>query len=504
MVTVVLNVEIDPDNATANVINNALENSAVASGMDSGGGLVTDLSDDPADGTSDDDPTRVSVADLSVTKEILSTIAAASGVTSNYDITYTLRITNTGTETLSQLSLVDDLSGQFGGALVRVVGLSVSNIDATSAPAANLAFNGIGITDMLSGSVTDSLAPGQSFSVTLVVELDPDHPSATYNANDELENIAAGGAMGVAGSITRLSDDPNDLTDNDTDLDGQPNDPTTLAIGDLQAIKTAGTPVPSVTFPGASGTVGNFVVPYTITTSNTGNDIVDSFSIVEDLASQFAGGFVSVIGSPTITVVNTSGNSLVVANPSLFDGNVETDLLDASVSQLGIGDSVTIEFDVEVDPDNATAALVGGAFENTAVASGTDSSGGLVSDDSDDPADPTSDDDPTRVFISGLAITKEVSATSVAASGTTGNYDVTYTFTITNTGGETLNNLSLVDDLDTQFGGAFVRVVSVNVVNVDATSTPNVNAGYDGTAGSDMLNGATGDALAPQQSFSSS
>jgi len=93
---------------------------------------------------------------------------------------------------------------------------------------------------------------------------------------------------------------------------------------------------------------------------------------------------------------------------------------------------------------------------------------GPVSDVSDDPADtadvdPNSDnnpDDPTAVAFPEISVLKEITNTAVAASGVTGNYDVTYTLTVENTGPVTLSNLSLTDDIATQFGGAFAQVSS--------------------------------------------
>ena len=102
----------------------------------------------------------------------------------------------------------------------------------------------------------------------MIVEVDPDSSTAILNLNDQLENIAIGSGDSGIGSVSSLSDDPNNVADVDSDADGHPNDPTTLAIGDLQVIKTAG--IPSVTFAGASVTPGNFVVPYTITSTIRG------------------------------------------------------------------------------------------------------------------------------------------------------------------------------------------------------------------------------------------
>ncbi|MEP2424406.1 MAG: hypothetical protein ABJH99_00120, partial [Tateyamaria sp.] len=76
-----------------------------------------------------------------------------------------------------------------------------------------------------------------------------------------------------------------------------------------------------------------------------------------------------------------------------------------------------------------------------------------------------------------------------------GSFDVTYTLVTTNTGNVTLDNLTLVDDLATQFGAAFLSVVTQPVVTVqpslagavDVAATDTVYAG-----GATPLIGATG------------
>ncbi len=500
-VTITINVEIDPDAATANLIGGTLQNSAVAGGTDSTGNPVSDLSDDPANPTSDNDPTPFSIADLAVTKTTTGVVPATSGTVGNYDVTYQFTFVNSGTEELSNLSLTDNLAGQFGGAFVGVVSVGVTNVDAATPPTANGSYDGTAGSDLLSGAATDSLLPGQSFTVTLVVEVDPDSATGNFNGSGQLENSATASAAGATGTTSSASDDPTDGTNEDSDADGQPDDETTLAIGDLRATKTAGAATPSNQFVGASGTFGNFVVPYTLTIRNTGNDLISGLSAVEDLATQLGGAFIGVVGTPVITPTNTSGNTSVAANSTPFNGSTTTELLNTATSQLGIGDSVTITINVEIDPDAATANLIGGTLQNSAVAGGTDSTGNPVSDLSDDPANPTSDNDPTPFSIADLAVTKTTTGVVPATSGTVGNYDVTYQFTFVNSGTEELSNLSLTDNLAGQFGGAFVGVVSVGVTNVDAATPPTANGSYDGTAGSDLLSGAATDSLLPGQSF---
>ena len=498
-VTVVLSVEVDPDDPAANRANGAFANTAIASGTDSQGSYVTDDSDDPADLSSHDDPTLLGLPDIALTKSIVDVTASASGVEGNFDVTYALEVTNTGSEELSNLSLTDDLDGQYGGAFVRVVDVEVTNVNATRAPSVNLAYNGTAGSDMLLGSVTDVLAVGQSFIVSLQVEVDPDNGSATLNPMGELENSATASGMGNTAIVRSGSDDPADIVNEDSDGDGQPDDETLLSIGDLTVQMTAGLAIPANQIGGSTATFGNFVVPYTITLRNTGNVSVQDLSLANDLMSHFGSGFVGILGSPTVTLSNASGIAIVNPHASAFDGRSNTELLDVATSQLGIGDAVVVVVDVEVDPD--LAILVSDRFLNSAIATGTDALGNLLQDVSDDPTDPTGNDDPTAVGIPSIAVSQNVVAATAAASGRTGNFDVTFALNVTNTGSETLTNVSLFEDYLTQLGEAFVGVVSIQVNNIDAASAPLANAAYSGSVGSSMLVDSGADALAAGQSF---
>lgn len=513
-ITVTIVVEVDPSADPTFLVNGTLENTATVTGDDSASNSIGDISDDPTDsdnteseGDNDpDSPTNVSFADIQLTKTVFGTpTPAASTTAGNFDVVYHLIVTNTGTEALSNLSLLDDLDSQFGDAFQAVVSLSIINDGATSSPTLNdtgvTAYDGTTGSDMFVGAVTDDLKPGESFTVVLTVELDPDNAGATYNVSGQLENSATTSGDGEnGGSASDTSDDDTDSVSGD--------DPTTLLIPDVQLEKTA-----TLIAPASSSTPGNYNITYEFVITNTGNDVLDNLQLVDNWAGQFGTMFVGIVDVDlTNGDVVAPGGSAIGGDNNYLGGSTEN-MLDA-LGTLASGESVTVTVIVEVDPDSDPSFLVNGTLQNSATITADGSAGGSITDTSDDPTD-TDDsetegdnepDSPTNVTIPDIDLTKTVFGSPIPASdGSIGNFDVTYDFVITNIGSEVLSNLSLLDDFDTQFEGAFQRVVSMSIVNDGSTNAPTLNnAGvgqYDGTMGSDMLLGAVTDDLRPAESF---
>ncbi|MEZ4633074.1 MAG: Ig-like domain-containing protein [Deinococcales bacterium] len=98
------------------------------------------------------------------------------------------------------------------------------------------------------------------------------------------------------------------------------------------------------------------------------------------------------------------------------------------------------------------------------------------------------------IIVPELAVAKEVIAANVASSGTPGNFEVTFELVIENVGGGSLVGLSLVDDLVSQLGGAFVALVVVPTISDSNTANlPNLNPSYTGFApNSDIFDGISG------------
>ena len=239
-----------------------------------------------------------------------------------------------------------------------------------------------------------------------------------------------------------------------------------------------GSPVPAT-----SGTQGNFDVRYRIRIDNDGSTSLDSLSLIEDMRQHFGDAYVGLVSSPTI--VGGTATTAPTINATYDGTSTSAQLIEPTAPNLlEPGQYVELELIVEVDPDapgrilDSVSGDGNGDFESQAVVSGNDTGSlQVVTDFSDDTTDPTdvdgdpanpantSDDDndpddPTAIWLPSITLTKtQIGAITPAISGTAGNFDVAYDLTLTNNGNEPLQTLSLIEDLEAQFGSAFVRVI---------------------------------------------
>ena len=153
------------------------------------------------------------------------------------------------------------------------------------------------------------LASGQSFLVAVTVEVDPDADPSLLT-NGRLLNSATASGTDVADPLVTVSDssdDPTNSGDVEVEGDNDPDDPTSIVMPAVELQKrSVGTAVPA-----SSGVSGNFEVTYDLTIINTGSDELTSLSLVEDLAMQYGGAFVQIVGLPTVQASTASNLSLI-------------------------------------------------------------------------------------------------------------------------------------------------------------------------------------------------
>ena len=244
---------ITQDDINAGVVTNQ----ATADGTDPLGGPVTDDSDDPADVTSDDDPTDTTIPqnpELSITKTS-SLDLGVDGVVSVGDvITYTYTVTNTGDVTVFDVS-VNESAANFTGTGILPTPVYVSGGTDEDGDA--------DLEDMVVGAGTIV------YSATYAITQDD------INAGVVTNQATADGTDPLGGPVTDDSDDPADVTSDDDPTDTTiPQDPS-LAITKTSSLDL-----------GVDGVVSvGDVITYTYTVTNTGDVTVFDVSVNESAAN---------------------------------------------------------------------------------------------------------------------------------------------------------------------------------------------------------------------------
>ena len=536
-IQVVFTVTIDPD--AAGTSSSGLENEATSTGTginpdtgladptlpamdisDNGTDPTAENGEDDGDGVFGNDPTPIVIADISVVKAVSDTpTPLANG---NFEVVYSLVIENNGNVDLADLTLVEDLASQFGLALVSAGDIALATPpSAASTIVLESGWDGDASTEMISQAAATLLAVGDSFTVEFTVEVDPD---AVANP-DQLDNqvIVGGNAVDESGvaiadstgaPITTTDDsdsgaDPNGTNPNDQGDMGTSDDPTPLLIPDVAVAKSAGAAV-------ADG--DNFDVTFTLIYENTGTVTLQDLSLTDDIMSQFGNAFVTTTGA---TVQNLIGSGTLPTANSSWAGDTTANMLVGG--SLDVNSSFEVVFTVTIDPDGIDSVSQG--LNNQAVAEGVgvnpdgtpmvDSAGNPVTatDDSDNGANPTgengaedtvdgiAENDPTPILIADLGLAKSVVGTPVLLSN--GNFNVTYQLIVENTGTVDLANLSLIEDLDAQFGAGLISAVnlSITVPPAGLDSTVTLDSGWDGSGVTELVDGSAASLLEIGDSF---
>ncbi len=262
----------------------------------------------------------------------------------------------------------------------------------------------------------------------------------------------------------------------------------------------------------------NWNLTFTIVVENLGNAPLNNLTVLDDVAARFGSALVAT-GAPTVQ--NFSGSGAAPTINSQWVGDTSQNMINGGVLQTG--DSFEVVFSITVDPDaSGTASDLG----NQATVSGDginpdgspmiDGNGDPVTatDDSDNGTDPEgengnedsvdgiSGNDVTGISIADLGIAKSIVGEPVLTDF--GNYVVTYQIVVENTGTVDLASLSLLEDLTTQFGSAFVNAGNLNLVTPpgDAGSSIDINsAAWNGSSQIELMDIAASNLLVSGDSF---
>ena len=124
-------------------------------------------------------------------------------------------------------------------------------------------------------TTSGELDPGETITITIVAEVDPNAAGAVTDANGNLVNQATAGGTDPDGTpVTDPSDDPTNSTNSDPDANGNPDDPTvfTPQQADLVTVKTL---VSGDDTPAEGDTV-----TFEITVTNDGGDVATNVSLL--------------------------------------------------------------------------------------------------------------------------------------------------------------------------------------------------------------------------------
>ena len=460
-------------------------------------------------------------ANIGAAKELVG--PATQLANGNFEATYLVTVANIGNVDLANLTLTEDLANQFGSAFVNASDLAIVTgpANAGSVIDLNANFNGRSNIQIVDTSVLSTLVAGDSFTFEFRAEIDATQAAgvlentvvATGDAIDSFGNSILD-EFGNAIVVVDNSDSGSDPTSNNAGEPGDtgtPDDPTPLSIAAIGLSKEVSQISPNGE---------NFDVTFTLVLENTGNTPLGEISLNDDVAAQFGSNFVGIVPG-SLAIQNFVGSGSPPAVDTAFEGDTSLDPLFATVP-VEVGASFEIVYTVTVDPDAVGGS---GILENQATATGValdendsaifDANGDpiVVFDDSDNGADPTSENgsvdtvdgvfanDPTPVNIADISVAKTVVGTPVLNDS--GFHIATFQAVIENIGGVDLANISLIEDIASQFGAAFVDARNATLVSGtnDALSSIQLNTGFDGNASNDLLDSSSVNRLQVGDSF---
>ena len=282
---------ISQDAANTGLISNIVSATASSPGQTNN---VSDTSDDgdDSDGNTIDDPTivtTVSAGRIEVTKVASVTDTNSNSKNDTSDIiVYTITVANTGSVTLSGITLNDTLTDGSGGGL-----------NLTSGPT---------FTSNTGGSAQNVLVAGESATYTASYTI-TQAAANTGSVNNTLQVTAS--TPGNTNDVTDVSDDGDDTDGNTT------NDPTIVLTSSDSSIETTKTSVVVDTNSNSKTDQGDVIV-YLITIRNTGNITLSSVTVTDTLTDG-NGGSLSLDSGPTF-VSNSSGS----AQGTLVSGEIAT------------------------------------------------------------------------------------------------------------------------------------------------------------------------------------
>ncbi|WP_166831721.1 Calx-beta domain-containing protein [Thalassoroseus pseudoceratinae] len=453
-------------------------NQAIAFATDRFGGVLTDLSHtgtDPDPG-GDNDPSTFGSEDTPTSIVVVSDalVGVAKDVSvSGTEVTVDLYIENFGTQTSSNLSLVDDLDAVFGAGNYTIL-VDPMLIADPGTITLNGSYDGSSVTELLDSSST--LGAGVTAQIQFVVDVtnisDQGFGTGVYENQSIVTGTAPGGLV--------LSDTSDDGTDPDPTGDGDPtgfgeNDPTRFG---------AGTAIIGLA---VNSSVSGTVVTFDYTIENLGETAIENIVMEHPLNLVFGSGNFSVVQQPALV----DGPATLLFSTQFFGFSIFDNLVVGGT--LGAGESVT--FRTQVNVTHVTDQGLGlGVYETSLIVDGSDVNGVAVSDisdagfvsDANGNGDPTEsgEHDPTPITIG------EEAFIGIAKNATVNGTQVTFDYYLENFGNVDLSSLDLADDLDEVFG-VDNYTISAAPSFLDDPTTITLNDDFDGSSDTALIQSGT-------------
>lgn len=347
------------------------------------------------------DVTFNGIGALGLTKSVAPVTNNGNGT---YTADYTVKVKNFGDAAISNVSVSDNLVGEFG---TFGTGYSISTPTVNNGTGASItlnpAFNGDGDQFLVSAAPTSTLDRSAEATITFSVTFTPQVGKTEYN------NTATSGAEGTGGLVFADTSNDGDYTSGPSDTDpSNDNEPTRFTIATSNpAIGIAKTLSNLVQNPD-----GSYTVDATLTIANLGDENLSGVTVTDDLDGLPANG--SYPGNPGF---GTAGNgttageyavSSLTANGlttvGTFDGSGQQQI---ATGDLAVGATATVTYQITFFPQQGRTV-----FDTQANAAGTGTSNTTVSDASDDTtvdannngnANEAGENDPSRVVIRGAS-----------------------------------------------------------------------------------------------------
>ncbi|MDA9208111.1 hypothetical protein N9O61_04410, partial [Octadecabacter sp.] len=424
----------------------------------------------------------------------------------SFDVPFIFRVENFSLEALNSVEILDPLEGAanlFGTYVASNVTSARGQYTIATPPASGCGgavagFTGHSTTTALITGATIAAGTICEITVTLTVYPETPFPSGT----PQYENSATVDGVGeLSGQTSATNPLLNDISDDganaDSNNDGSgagESDPTPVNV-DFDTTVLLTKSVDTSAFVDPTSPQPGELLTYTYTVTNPSD-----FNVFDITVAENPPGAATTGGQPAFS---GTGTPPVVGAPS---GGSDIDL-DGDAIDLAPNSSITYTATYAITQADIDAGFV----ENTATLTATDVYGEPLNDLSDDPVVGGEDyngdsipDDPTVALLPSNPVLDVEKSAVVGAIQADGTFDVTYTLVTTNTGNVTLDNLTLVDDLNSQFGAGVVdAVTSQPTVTVQPTLSGSVDVTDTGTTyagGATPLIGATG-TLAVGDSF---